>query len=74
MVYTPVLNEKCGFEADITVTRIARDGYFIIMAAGEKFNLRLVARDPIYFPNKTEKKLAILNLIFKNTCNFKGEV
>lgn len=34
VVYTPVLNEKGGFETDITVTRIAQDGFFIVTAAG----------------------------------------
>lgn len=34
VVYTPILNEKGGFETDITVTRIAADAFFIVTAAG----------------------------------------
>ena len=34
VVYTPVLNNKGGFETDITVTRIAEDEFFIVTAAG----------------------------------------
>ncbi len=33
-VYTPMVNEKGGFELDVTVTRIAEDQYFIVTAAG----------------------------------------
>jgi 4-methylaminobutanoate oxidase (formaldehyde-forming) len=34
VVYTPILNEKGGFESDLTVTRIADDEYFLVTAAG----------------------------------------
>ncbi len=34
VVYGPMLNERGGFECDITVTRMARDQYFIVTAAG----------------------------------------
>lgn len=34
IVYTPILNERGGFEADFTVTRIARDAFFIVTAVG----------------------------------------
>ena len=34
VVYTPMLNERGGFETDITVTRIADEGFFIVTAAG----------------------------------------
>lgn len=33
-IYTPMVNEKGGFETDVTVTRIAEDTYFIVTAAG----------------------------------------
>lgn len=33
-VYTPMVNDKGGFELDVTVTRIAEDQYFIVTAAG----------------------------------------
>lgn len=34
IVYTPILNENGGFETDFTVTRFARDSFFIVTAAG----------------------------------------
>ena len=34
VVYGPILNERGGFECDITVTRISLDQYFIVTAAG----------------------------------------
>lgn len=34
VVYGPMLNQRGGFECDLTVTRIARDQYFIVTAAG----------------------------------------
>ncbi len=33
-VYTPMVNEKGGFETDVTVTRIGDNTYFIVTAAG----------------------------------------
>ncbi len=33
-VYTPMVNEKGGFETDITVTRIDEESWFIVTAAG----------------------------------------
>ena len=33
VVYTPVLNEKGGFETDVTVTRFSEDSFFIVTAA-----------------------------------------
>jgi glycine cleavage system T protein len=33
VVYTPVLNERGGFETDITVTRFSEDAFFIVTAA-----------------------------------------
>ena len=32
LVYTPVLNERGGFESDLTVTRLAEDHYFVVTA------------------------------------------
>ncbi len=34
IVYTPILNEKGGFETDVTITRFAEDAFFIVTAAG----------------------------------------
>ena len=34
VVYTPMLNERGGFELDVTVTQIAENQYFIVTAAG----------------------------------------
>ena len=34
IVYTPILNERGGFETDFTVTRIAEDAFFIVTAVG----------------------------------------
>lgn len=34
VVYTPMVNERGGFETDITVTKIADDAFFIVTAAG----------------------------------------
>jgi len=34
IVYTPVLNDRGGFETDITVTRFGEDTFFIVTAAG----------------------------------------
>jgi len=34
VVYTPVCNERGGFESDLTVTRLATDQFFIVTAAG----------------------------------------
>ncbi len=34
VVYTPMLNERGGFELDVTVTQTAKNHYFIITAAG----------------------------------------
>lgn len=34
IVYTPMLNERGGYEADFTVTRIAEDSFFIVTAVG----------------------------------------
>jgi len=34
IVYTPILNERGGFETDFTVTRIAEDTFFIVTAVG----------------------------------------
>ena len=33
VVYTPVLNERGGFETDVTVTRFSEDTFFIVTAA-----------------------------------------
>ena len=33
VVYTPVLNEKGGFETDVTVTRFSENSFFIVTAA-----------------------------------------
>ncbi|MBW2409390.1 MAG: FAD-dependent oxidoreductase, partial [Deltaproteobacteria bacterium] len=33
VVYTPVLNERGGFETDVTVTRFSEDAFFIVTAA-----------------------------------------
>jgi 4-methylaminobutanoate oxidase (formaldehyde-forming) len=33
VVYTPVLNERGGFETDVTVTRLSEDSFFIVTAA-----------------------------------------
>jgi 4-methylaminobutanoate oxidase (formaldehyde-forming) len=33
VVYTPVLNERGGFETDVTVTRFTEDSFFIVTAA-----------------------------------------
>ncbi len=33
VVYTPVLNERGGFETDVTVTRFSEDSFFIVTAA-----------------------------------------
>jgi glycine cleavage system T protein len=34
VTYTPVLNERGGFESDITVTRTGEDSFFVVTAAG----------------------------------------
>jgi glycine cleavage system T protein len=34
VVYTPMLNERGGFECDVTITRIEDNKYFIVTAAG----------------------------------------
>ena len=34
VVYTPVLNDRGGYEADITITRFAEDCFFIVTGAG----------------------------------------
>jgi glycine cleavage system T protein len=34
VVYTPMLNERGGFESDFTITRIAENQYFIVTAVG----------------------------------------
>ncbi len=34
IVYTPMLNEKGGFETDVTITRFDEDAFFIVTAAG----------------------------------------
>ncbi|HBV95841.1 MAG: FAD-dependent oxidoreductase [Peptococcaceae bacterium BICA1-7] len=34
IVYTPILNDRGGFETDFTVTRIAEDTFFIVTAVG----------------------------------------
>lgn len=34
VVYTPILNERGGFECDLTVTRLAEDVFFIVTALG----------------------------------------
>lgn len=34
IVYTPILNERGGFETDFTVTRMAEDTFFIVTAVG----------------------------------------
>jgi 4-methylaminobutanoate oxidase (formaldehyde-forming) len=34
VVYTPILNERGGFESDVTVTRFAEDTFFIVTALG----------------------------------------
>lgn len=33
VVYTPVLNERGGFETDVTVTRFSEDAFFVVTAA-----------------------------------------
>jgi len=35
MVYTAMLNERGGFESDLTVTRIGRDEFFIVTGSGQ---------------------------------------
>ena len=34
VVYTPILNDRGGFESDVTVTRISNNAFFIVTAAG----------------------------------------
>ena len=34
VVYTPILNERGGFESDLTVTRFSDDAFFIVTALG----------------------------------------
>ena len=34
IVYTPILNDKGGYEADFTVTRTAEDSFFIVTSVG----------------------------------------
>jgi 4-methylaminobutanoate oxidase (formaldehyde-forming) len=47
VVYTPVLNERGGFETDVTVTRFSEDTFFIVTAAAtvvhdyDHFNRRI---------------------------------
>ena len=35
MVYTAMLNERGGFESDLTITRLASDTYFILTGSGQ---------------------------------------
>jgi len=35
MVYTAMLNERGGFESDLTVTRLGRDEFFIVTGSGQ---------------------------------------
>ena len=35
MVYTAMLNQRGGFESDLTVTRLARDTFFILTGSGQ---------------------------------------
>ncbi len=35
MVYTPMLNERGGFESDVTVTRLAADGFFVVTGSAQ---------------------------------------
>lgn len=35
MVYTAMLNERGGFESDLTITRLARDAFFILTGSGQ---------------------------------------
>jgi 4-methylaminobutanoate oxidase (formaldehyde-forming) len=50
VVYTPILNERGGFETDVTVTRLSEDTFFIVTAAAtvvhdyDHFN-RLIPED-----------------------------
>lgn len=52
VVYTPVLNQRGGFETDVTVTRFSEDTFFIVTAAAtvvhdyDHFN-RLIPEDAI---------------------------
>jgi len=34
VVYTPILNERGGFESDLTITRFSEDSFFIVTALG----------------------------------------
>ena len=35
LVYTPMLNERGGFESDVTVTRLSQDAFFILTGSGQ---------------------------------------
>jgi 4-methylaminobutanoate oxidase (formaldehyde-forming) len=35
LVYTPMLNKRGGYEADVTVTRVSHDAYFIVTATAQ---------------------------------------
>ncbi len=49
VVYTPVVNERGGFETDITVTKIDEETFFIVTAAGTPI------RDLDYIKRRTPK-------------------
>src|SRR5262245_11732832 len=67
-VYTPLLNERGGYESDLTVSRIAPDAYFIVTASGQRVRDadwigRHLSRDADVTVTDVTEELATLSLM-----------